>query len=121
MSRIFFRGRAPQPTTVLPLPFQMLDVMHACAENSAEAHADAGPRSGPVGGNEVGVQEPASALLWRGNTEWGPGGGEGGLVQAYNHVMRVCGKAGGAELTLTIVDEMHHRWALLYSLVVGIH
>lgn len=92
----------------------MLDVMHACAANSSGKNADAAPRSGPVaGGNEVGVQEPASASLWRGNTEWGPGGGEGGLVQAYNHVMRVCGKAGGAELTLAIVDEMHHRWALI--------
>lgn len=50
-----------------------------------------------------------AATSSRGNEEWGPADGRAGLVQAYNHVIRVCGDAGGTELALGLLEEMHRR------------
>ncbi|CAM9264632.1 unnamed protein product [Laminaria digitata] len=86
---------------------QMLDRMHACAGNSASSALDAatGGDSDSITG---GVPVPAGSSE-RGNDEWGTGRGEAGIVQAYNYVIRTCGKAGGSEMALDLIQQMHKR------------
>ncbi|CAM9822017.1 unnamed protein product [Ectocarpus sp. 8 AP-2014] len=79
---------------------QMLDLMHACA-------ASAQPADNPPGFNRTleGGRESVG-----GDAVWGPdGGSSSGLVQAYNHVIRACGAAGGTEFVLALLQEMHRR------------
>lgn len=82
----------------------MLDRMHACAANYASAldspscTSDSNPEGGPV---------PTRSD--KGSDEWGPGRGEAGIVQAYNYVIRTCGKAGGSEMALDFIQQMHKR------------
>lgn len=85
----------------------MLDRMHACAGNSASSALDAatGSDSDSITG---GVPVPAGSSE-RGNDEWGTGRGEAGIVQAYNYVIRTCGKAGGSEMALDLIQQMHTR------------
>lgn len=79
--------------------------MHACAE--------AGSAELTSAGDEKARGAPAEATKTvtgpRGNEEWGLEGGCAGLVQAYNHVIRVCGDAGGTELALGLLQDMHQR------------
>lgn len=82
-----------------PLP-QILDLMHACAASAQPADNPPGINGALEGGREsVG-----------GDADWGPdGGSSSGLVQAYNHVIRACGAAGGTEFVLALLQEMHRR------------
>ncbi|CAB1097375.1 unnamed protein product [Ectocarpus sp. CCAP 1310/34] len=78
----------------------VLDLMHACA-------ASAQPADNPPGFNRTleGGRESVG-----GDAHWGAdGGSSSGLVQAYNHVIRACGAAGGAEFVLALLQEMHRR------------
>lgn len=88
---------------------QMLDVMHACAATSASScdEATAGDTGDSVTRWGVPVA-PGSERI--GNDEWGPGRGEQGIVQAYNYVIRTCGKAGGSEMALDLIQQMHKRY-----------
>ncbi|CAM9870079.1 unnamed protein product [Scytosiphon promiscuus] len=75
--------------------------MHSCAA-SAEPARDGG----------VDTESAVSGIpgkTGKAGKEWGGEGGSTGLVQAYNHVIRVCGDAGGTQLALALLDEMHRR------------
>ncbi|CBJ48529.1 conserved unknown protein [Ectocarpus siliculosus] len=78
----------------------ILDLMHACEARAQPADNPPGINGALEGGREsVG-----------GDADWGPdGGSSSGLVQAYNHVIRACGAAGGTEFVLALLQEMHRR------------
>lgn len=92
---------------------QILDLMHACAADSErEREREREKRPAPEGdrGGESGAAAATVSGSGNGNVdEWGSGGGRAGLVQAYNHVIRVCGDAGGTEMALELLEEMHRR------------
>lgn len=79
--------------------------MHACAASGTSGM----PEPGTAGDGGVHEVEAAAAVWNRGSDEWGGAGGRAGLVQSYNHVIRVCGEAGGIELVLGLLEEMHRR------------
>ncbi|CAM9221077.1 unnamed protein product [Ectocarpus fasciculatus] len=79
---------------------QILDLMHACAAGAQPACNPRGFHGAPEG----------SRVSGGGDADWGPdGGSSSGLVQAYNHVIRACGAAGGTEFVLALLQEMHRR------------
>lgn len=88
-----------------PTPSQVLDMMHSRVADDDSAS-----------GNDEGVQQEEGAL----SREVGEGRGverdppemngrSTGLVQAYNQVIRTCGSAGGADVALALIEEMHRR------------
>lgn len=85
---------------------QILNLMHACAASGTSSLPEAAAAAGDGG---VRGAVAAAGALNRGNAEWGAADGRVGLVQAYNHVIRVCGDAGGTELALELLEEMHRR------------
>lgn len=78
--------------------------MHTCAANGCSNM----PEAGAAGDGGVHGAAAATAVSNRGNEEWGADG-RAGLIQAYNHVIRVCGDAGGTEVALGLLEEMHRR------------
>lgn len=83
--------------------------MHACAANAELAPTGDDENEARGGPAEDTATAAAVSRGPRGNEEWGPGDGCTGLVQAYNHVIRVCGDAGGTELALRLLEAMPRR------------
>lgn len=119
----------------LPCPFsctsclQMLDLMHACADNPDAPRQD-DKNNAPaqeVNNNNTGPDNTEasrsrcrsrslsrSRSRYRGSKDWTANesvghGTDSGLIQAYNYAIRACAEAGLWERALELMEEMHRR------------